>query len=84
MTTKTNTADLTINNVHIFAAMCKNDIELLVNGAACYQVAGTERGNKLAIEFVSALDHEIMTERELSHAIRCKMFRGTCMPIFRA
>jgi hypothetical protein len=76
------TNELSINNTAIFVSMCENDIKLLAKGAACYQVAGTERGNRLAIEFVNSLDHNMMSERELSHAIRCKMFRGSRIPVF--
>ena len=42
----------------------------------------TVRGIKWAIEFVTGLDTECMSEDELNHAIRCTYYRGAKRPVF--
>lgn len=70
-----------IENKYCFIWSCRNSLERMAS-EKCYGPE-TERGLKLAIDFVSNLDHETMTEAELSHAVRCTTFRGKGIPIFK-
>lgn len=45
-------------------------------------VRQTERGIAWAIEFLSSLDCEILSDKELNHAIRLSYFRGTTRPVY--
>ena len=73
-----------IANVNIFRAMTENDLAAVRNGETIYHFRGTvtERGARFALDFVNGLNHEVMTEKELSHAIRCLTYRGAMKPVF--
>ena len=42
----------------------------------------TEQGIAWAVEFLNSLTCEILSERELNHAIRLSYFRGNTCPVF--
>lgn len=63
-----------------FLFMARNTLERLLAGQCSDR--DTKQGVMWAIKFVKSLDHEVMTERELSHAIRCMTFRGQQEPRF--
>lgn len=44
----------------------------------------TEQGLKWAIEFLEGINREWLTEKEVSHYIRCTTYRGNQKPIFIA
>lgn len=76
-----------INNAKLFAESCKNEL-------ARYMEASTEterravlnrdtvKGLMWAIDFCKGLDHEVMTEPELKHAVRLTRFRGKVCPVY--
>ena len=45
-------------------------------------VRQTEKGIAWAIEFLNSLTCEILSDRELKHAIRLSYFRGNTCPVF--
>ena len=45
-------------------------------------VRQTEKGIAWAIEFLNSLTCEILSDRELNHAIRLSYFRGKTCPVF--
>lgn len=63
-----------------FLFVCRNTLERMLSGQ--HHGRETRQGVMWAIKFVKSLDHEVMTERELSHAIRCTTFRGQQEPRF--
>lgn len=69
-----------IENKANFLFMARNTLERMIAGKCSGRE--TKQGVMWAIEFVKGLDHEIMTERELSHAVRCMTFRGQQEPKF--
>lgn len=75
-----------IENVNIFRAMIEKDLAAIRDGATIPTLRGpmTERGVQFALDFVNGLDHETMTEDELSHAVRCLIYRGSVRPVFAA
>lgn len=64
-----------------FLFMARNTLERLIAGQRC-DGRETKQGVVWAIKFVKGLDHEVMTERELSHACRCMTYRGQQEPRF--
>ena len=75
-----------IASTNIFRTMTENDLASIRSGKTIYAIRGivTARGAQFALDFVNGLDHETMTEAELSHAIRCLPSRGTVRPVFAA
>lgn len=71
-----------LNNTANYIWMCENMLDSMQAGT--FHGRETERGTRWAIEFVKSLDHDMMTERELSHAVRLTYFRGNVKPRFAA
>ena len=77
-----------INVVNNFIMVCESTLKR-------YAAASTEpekhaildtdtaQGLNWAIDFVKSLDHSVMTEAELKHAVRLTKFRGKVQPEFR-
>ena len=42
----------------------------------------TDRGIAWALEFLNSLTCEVLTDKELKHAIRLSYFRGNTCPVF--
>lgn len=70
-----------IENKFYFVWACRNSLSRMAAGK--YHGRETARGLKLAIDFVSNLDHDTMTEDELKHAVRCTTFRGQGVPVYK-
>jgi hypothetical protein len=71
-----------IENVKNYIWLCERMLEQMREGR--FHGYETERGTKWAIEFCKSLDHDVMTDRELDHAIRLTRFRGAVCPKFAA
>ena len=69
-----------IENKANFLFMARNTLERMLSGE--YVGRDTRNGVMWAIKFVKGLDHDTMTERELSHACRCMTYRGQQEPKF--
>ena len=69
-----------IENKTNFLYMARNTLARILAGTNGGRE--TTKGVLWAIKFVSALDHDTMTERELSHACRCMTYRGQQEPRF--
>ena len=69
-----------IENKANFLYMARNTLARMLSGD--YIGRETVKGVMLAIKFVKGLDHDTMTERELSHACRCMTYRGQQEPRF--
>ena len=70
-----------MNSREIFIATCKNTLKRYLEAGTPAKRAAvlsgeTVQGIKQAISFVKALDHELLTDEELKHAIRLTRFRG--------
>lgn len=68
-----------IENKANFLYVCRNTLERMLAGE--YHGRETRGGVMAAIQFVKSLDHDTMTEKELKHAIRLTMHRGSLMRI---
>lgn len=78
---------LSINIPANFVAVCKSTlarVETAETEADRQAILSrqTVRGIKWAIEFVTGLATDHMTEDELNHAIRCTYYRGAKRPVF--
>lgn len=63
-----------------FLTMARNTLARMLSGD--HTGRETVKGVMWAIKFVDGLDHNAMTERELSHACRCMTYRGQQEPRF--
>ena len=71
-----------IEHVKNYVWVCQGMLESMEAGM--FHGRETMQGVKWAIKFVSSLDHDVMTEKELNHAIRLTYFRGQVCPKFSA
>ena len=76
-----------INNTANFIFTCRNTLNRCASAKTETERMAvlsrqTVKGLQFAIDFCNGLDHEEMTERELSHAIRCTYYRGVNRPVF--
>lgn len=69
-----------LENVYTYIAMCENMLSSMREGK--FHGRETEQGTMWAVEFCKSLDHQIMSESELNHAVRLTYFRGTVCPRF--
>lgn len=69
-----------IENKANFLHMARNTLSRMLAGG--HTGRETRNGVMWAIKFVKGLDHDTMTERELSHACRCMTYRGQQEPKF--
>lgn len=65
-----------------FLYVCRNTLARMLKGE--HHGRETRKGVMWAVEFVKGLDHEVMTERELNHAVRLLTFRGNTCPTYHA
>lgn len=69
-----------IENKYNFLYMCRRDLGRMISGT--YFGRETRQGVLWAIEFVKGLDHDVMTDVEIKHAVRCTTYRGSKKPVF--